>query len=691
MKKYFIVLLSILCWQVSWAVEKYNLEDFAIQLGQITSEPSHVWVSSGYSTVNPKYPTVTGVNDFFSPPFAARKFGLRADLLVADSISIPDAGSYGKGDVGLLYGGGVWYPHKIVRYGTYHHLKGEYLVSLALTSELIPLVGEAGFIEKIIIRNRSAENINVKVVPKVTPGTPDFVPLNKWEFSPPESSKEVARNISSNVWSNGTVKIKLYTENELLTLAPGETKVVSMIVIAKKEGEIFSATVDIEQLEKKATIAWEKRIARYTQNIPVLHSKIEGLEDYYKRALVSGLVCIWENPSYVLNPFFTTSGIDGGGMCTYLWDNAGYAPNTSVMMFGNHMVDIARQMVNIDLEKCYAYSLDGTGIGVKYSFSPVAFTSLVSAIFKFISPDAELFEYNKKFILNEEKRKGDDWLIDYGFQHNLLEMRGTGWEHVTVSPNADRSWCLKQLAQMGVLVNENQRDREDWNKQADAIIASIRKNLWDSDKQWFACLYPNGYRDYVHSIQVFDALRFGVCTPDMEKVVVSELTDGAYLGKYGVSSISKSDSVHYEVVDIDWSGGGAYTGDGPQVALTMYEKGYPEIGWKVLKRLFWMGNSLLYYPQEHYIDRPMSPAHKRANNAVGLCGIETVLFGVLGIQPSYDGSLYVNPQLCEGDIHIDDFVFRNNHFDMEVSTTYLKIRRNGKVIYEGTPKQVQIL
>lgn len=680
-----------MCWQTSLAFEKYKLEDFAIQLEQITSEPSHVWVSSGYSTANPKYPTVTGVNDFFSPPFAVRRFSLRANLLIADSISVPDAGSYGKGDVGLLYAGGVWYPHKIVRYGTYHHLKGEHLVSLALTSELIPLMGEVGFMEKITIKNRSTESVDIKVLPEVSPGNPDFIPLNKWEFSPPESTKEAAQNISSNVWANEAVKIGLYTKNESLTLAPGETEVVSMVIIANKNEISLPETVDTELLERKVVVAWEQRLARYTQNIPVLHSEIEGLEDYYKRALISGLVCIWENSSYVLNPFFTTSGIDGGGMCTYLWDNAGYAPNTSTMMFGNHMAEMARQMVSIDLEKCYAYSLDGTGIGVKYSFSPVAFTSLVSAIFKFVSPDKELFDYNKRLVLDEEQRKGNNLLIDYGFQHNLLEMRGSGWEHITVSPNADRSWCLRQLAEMGALVNEKQKNMNNWKIQADDIIASIRDNLWDNDKQWFSCLYPNGYKDYVYSIQVFDALRFGACTSDMEKVVISELRDNAYLGQYGVSSISKSDSVHYEVVDIDWSGGGAYTGDSPQVALTMYEKGYPEIGWNVLKRLFWMGKCFLYYPQEHYIDRPMSPAHKRANNAVGLCGIETILFGVLGIQPSYNGDLYMHPQLCEGDIHISDFVFRNNHFDMEVSTTYLKIQRNGEVIYEGIPKRVQIL
>jgi len=688
------IILSTILLVVSWisiaATEKFKLEDFSIQLEQVTSSPSHIWVSSGYTTVNPKYPTVTGVNDFFSPPFSARKFNLKVDLQ-ADSQFIPDDGSYGKGDVGMLYAGGVWYPHKIVRYGTYHHLKNEKLISLSLTSELIPLIGQSGFLEKITIKNRAETAIEIKVSPKLTPGNPDIIPLNQWEFSPPQSKTKNADPTDTNVWSNGVVKMGLYMENDTHILAPGEIMISTVTVIVNEENVELPDKVEPKELEMTAINAWEKRLDTYTENIPVLSSDIDGLNDYYKRSLISGLVCIWENPAFALNPFFTTSGIDGGGICTYLWDNAGYAPHTSSMMFGPHMIEIAKRMAGIDLEKYFAFSLDGSGIGVKYSYSPWSFTTLVSSIFKFISPEKELFEYNKKLIMNDEKRKSVNNLIDYGFQHNLLEMRGTGWEHMIVSPNAERSWCLRQLAEMGKLVGAKNAEMADWKQQADEIITSIRKELWDEEKQWFAALYPNGYRDYVHSIQVYDALWAGACTPEMEKVLIAELKDNAYLGSHGVSSISKTDSVHFEVVDTDWSGGGAYTGDGPQVALIMYDKGYPEVAWNILKRHFWMGQNFIYYPQEHFIDRPMSPSNKRANNAAGLCGVETILFGILGFQPSYNGDLYINPQLTEGQININDFVFKNNHFDVVANPTRLTVKRNGEVIYDNIPKQVKIL
>ena len=185
-------------------------------------------------------------------------------------------------------------------------------------------------------------------------------------------------------------------------------------------------------------------------------------------------------------------------------------------------------------------------------------------------------------------------------------------------------------------------------------------------------------------------MRADACTPEMEKALISNLKN--YLGSYGVSSISKSDSVHFEILDPDWSGGGAYSGDGPQLALTLYEKGYPEIAWDVLKRHFWMGKHFIYYPQEHYCDRPMSPAHKRANVAAGLTGAEAILFGLIGFQPQYNGELYINPQLTvNGAIQIKGFVYRQNSFDVNLSSKKMVVRRDGKTVYEGSPKRIKIL
>ncbi len=674
------------------AQEKFILNDFAIALNQITSAPQHIWVNSGYTTVNPQQKTVMGVNEFYSPPFAAKNLNLSIDI-EAGSQLIEDAGSFGKGDVGLLYAGGVWYPHKIVRKGTYHHLKNDKLISLGVTSELMPLFGQSGFLLKIILKNRSTSAIHVNLVPTLEPGNPTFVPLNDWSYGQPKSEDLEIRQISDAKWENDKIRIGLYSENAAIDMKSGASSISYFIVLMTTADGQLPENCSASDLEEKAIAAWEHRLAKFTRNIPSLESDINGLKEYYYRSILSGLVCIWENADFKVNPHFTTSGMDGGAMCSYLWDIAGYASNMTCLMLDSEVMPIARQMVNIDLENFYAYAPGGAGVGVRYSYSPSAFTNLVTSICKFRGPDAGMFNAAKKLILNDEKNsKQNNHLIDYGVQRNLLEMRGAGWEHFVVSPNAERIWCLERLGELGEYVNEDPEELAAWRKQATTIKQAIRTQLWDVNVRWFKSKYPNGYSDYVYSVQVFDALRTGVCDAAMTDAVISHLRDGAFLADFGVTSISAEDSLHYEVLDTDWSGGGAYTGDGPQLALTLYEIDRAEIAWEVLKRHFWMGTHLIYYPQEHYVDKPMVPAHKRANVVAGLSGAEAILFGLIGFQPHYDGKLWINPHpVSEGFIKIQGFSYKENTFDIELASDKITVTRNNTVLFEGSPKKMRIL
>jgi hypothetical protein len=685
----FVFLISILSAVAAEASEKFKLEDFAIHLEQLTTLPEHIWVTSGYTTVQPKYHTLSRVGEFFSPPFAAKGFNLKIDV-TADATPITDDDQvYSKS---FRFADGIWLPHKVVRFGTYHRLIDGKLISLGATSELIPLFGKVGFVEKITYTNRATTSVQLKVTPGLNPGNPAIVPLKSWGYSAPGSKTAQAQQTGASRWSNENVNVGMYVNNESATLEPGQSLVTTITVVMADKEESLPEKVEAEDLIKTATAAWQKRLDTYTKNIPSLSSNIDGLDDYYKRSILSGLVCIWENPAYSVNPFVSEAGIDGGAVCDYLWGVGGYYPNIISLMLDTKIIDIAKSFVDVDLEKYYAVTPDGSGVGVKYSYNTASYTMLVDAIFKFHGANKELFEYAKKLILNDEKRKLPNNLIDYGTQHNLLEMQGTGWEHIVASPNAERSWCLNQLAEMGKYTESTVSEMNEWKRQAAQIITAIRKELWDNQKQWFASIYPDGYKEYVHTVQVYDALWAGVCTPEMEKALVSELNDEGYLGSHGVSAVSKTDKLHYEVIDTDWGGGGSYVADGPQVALTMYEKGYPKVGWDVLRRHFWMGRQFPYYPQEHLCNRPIAPHHTRANDISGLCGAEAILFGLIGFQPQYDGSLYIHPQITvSGTINLKDFVYRENTYDVEASASKLKVSRNGKPIYNGKPKQVKIL
>jgi hypothetical protein len=672
--------------------DKFTLDDFKISLNQITSAPQHVWVNSGYSTVQPQPLTVMGVNEFYSPPFAARNFHLGVDV-IADTFLIRDAGSFGKGDVGLLYAGGAWYPHQIVRSGTYHHLKNGRLLSLAVHSSLMPLFGQSGFMLKVVITNRGAQAVTLKLLPNLAPGHPTFLPLDKWSYGQPPADTLEVLAVSAAVWKTGRTMLRLYQEEGEPMLDPGGSSISYFIVTMDSTDSQPAPGRAARQLEQQIADAWARRLAFYTRNIPYLESDIEGLQSYYLRSLLSGLVCIWENPHFKVNPHLTTSGMDGGATCSYLWDTAGYAPNLVTCMLDTAVLAIARQMVNIDLEKFYAFSPGGGGVGVRYAYSPSVFTGLVSSIHKFLGADELLFAAARRLILNDEKNQDKNTgLIDYGLQKNLLEMRSAGWEHFVVSPNAERVWCLNELAEMGGLHRQSLKDIKIWRQEADRIKHAIRAQLWDDQALWWKSVYPNGFTDRVYSIQAFDALPTGVCDSAMTEAMISHLRPGAFLGEFGVSSISAEDERHYEVLDTDWSGGGAFTGDGPQLALILYKQGRSEIAWQVLKRHFWMGKRFIYYPQEHYCDKPSSPPHKRANVIAGLCGAEAVLFGLVGLEPDYQSRLWIDPHLTvTGHIMIKDFQYHNIKFDVEMTPDHLRVTRNFELFYDGPPKRIRIL
>ncbi len=157
-------------------------EGFGLDLRRALTPWHHMAVTSGWTVVQPLMPTVCGVGSVFSPPIAARDLVLRLTFVV-DGHRVVDNGNYRKGDCGLLYAGGTWFPDRIERHGTYHQRLDGRLRSLDVRSELVPLFGRAGFLLVVGVRNRAGGRVRVDVVPEVLPGQPGHVELRVSEGS----------------------------------------------------------------------------------------------------------------------------------------------------------------------------------------------------------------------------------------------------------------------------------------------------------------------------------------------------------------------------------------------------------------------------------------------------------------------------------------------------------------------------
>src|ERR1041384_7539163 len=183
-----------------------HLTEFAFDLRACTLAPHQIWVCSGRSTVRPLDRTVLGVDGFHAPPFSARDLKLTFSL-EADGHPIRDNGPGGKGDSGLPFAGGIWYPDRIVRRGTYHQRPGSHLLSLSVTTELVPLSRLSGFLLVVRVRNRSGRSITLRVVPTLEPGHPSRVPLSEYYFGLPDAGNPAAQMTGVSAWENDAVRV----------------------------------------------------------------------------------------------------------------------------------------------------------------------------------------------------------------------------------------------------------------------------------------------------------------------------------------------------------------------------------------------------------------------------------------------------------------------------------------------------
>ncbi|WP_433519365.1 MGH1-like glycoside hydrolase domain-containing protein [Nonomuraea sp. CA-143628] len=659
----------------------YSVDEFAFDLRQSVA-PGHTWVTSGWTTVHAPPGSVCGVGGWFAPPYAAPDAGLAVELEV-DGHRITDGAAPGVAGVGLLPAGGTWWPGRIVRHGTYHrrHDQDGEPMSLRVLSTLTPLHGQAGFVLEVEITNRAGRDVTVTLHPRADPGGPRRVPLAEWGWVPPTPGPK-AVSTGPWTWQAGDVTIELTHEGLRQDVPAGGTAVFALAVRAgagRPPGRP-------RELAAESAERSEHRLARALARVPRLTSDIPGLAAYWRGSLASGLVCLWDNPGFITSPFVATSGVDGGALCAYAWDTGGYAPHLLTLMLGEDTTGVLESIMKVDLTRHYAIAPDGTGLGVPYAYSGWSLVTLATAVAAHHGISPALVTQLHDLVEGLDARFAPAGALrDYGDQYNLLEMRSSGWEHVVASPNAERAWCLDRLAELSE-VSGARLPVGDLRSRARAIRDAIARELWDEQEGWFRCRYPDGHSELVRHVQAFDAMRNGACTPEMAEAMLGRLRNGSFLAPYGVSAVASDDRLHYELGDTDWSGGGAYTGEGPQLALTLWEQGEASLAWDVMRRLLWMGRHFPYFPQDHYCDRPAAaPSGRRVNIVAGLAGAEAILTGAAGVRFRLDGSLVVEPAvLPDGDVELTGLAYRGRVIDVSTASGAVTVdgrrRKAGEVI-----------
>jgi hypothetical protein len=630
-----------------------DLADSRFDLSQSTVLPQHLWVGSGRGGVAP-LDTTLGVAGFHTPPVWAPAFTMRVDLLVNGLEILDSPGGMRLPEPGnnvppnrraLLQRRRSWQLDRIIRIGHVHCHSPQGLISFEITSELAALAEHHGFAMTLTVRNRGEIPLDLVFRDSIDPGAVAALPWSDWVWMPPTPAT-VAQPVGERAFQAGPVRLHVQWERASLSIPPQEQVSTSVRCLAAVDPAPLPVIAPGTDLVAQTTQRQAQRLRAITQRFPSLTTNHRGLAEYWRRCLVTGVTCLWDHESFRYRPHLATSGIDGRAICTYLWD-ASYAPWVLHLMAPEALDNVLAGMQNMDVHEHFAFTPDGAGTGPWYSANDHSLTELIWTRTCVSGIDRDLIAFLQSALQRSEDRlPGVGELKDFGTNRNLLEMRTNGYEHVVPCFNSLRALNLRRLATL--LDMAGMPGGEAYRQKADRIVREVRKRLWDPTRGWFDCLHPDGSRHHVESIQVFDVMLADVATAGQERALVSRLVEGDFLGPFGVHSVSPRDELHFELVDVDWSGNGAFLGEPTILAYTLWKRGFARIAWQVMQRLLWMGTTLPYLPQETYAGKPMASARGVANQCAALAGIRAILSGMLGLEPRPDGELTLSPQLPPG-------------------------------------------
>lgn len=412
----------------------------------------------------------------------------------------------------------------------------------------------------------------------------------------------------------------------------------------------------------------EHDIQTFLTRLPALSHPDPRVTRFYHHAALQLLWDRWKvGKTFILDPWYPSLGLDSGGLNSYAWDfNYAAIPLTLLDPKGMRAMLVA--LLSAPITEHYSIEpVRGEGTGPFYSYNPYSFTSAVDNYIRATGDRTILRETMKgKTVLEwlidmaqfgEDDRDPDhNHLLDYGDDHNLLEIKttgsGPGYIHEVPSPNAERSFVYETVADL----LEEEHDTKHaalipkFRQSAAEVRRAINEILWVEDAGWYGTRQRDGQVVPVYSIQVFDLLRLpGVVPPERARRLAAHLNEGEFLGPWGMRSLSIKDRL-WDWRDHDWSGPMTYIGDGPQLVADLYQAGFVEEAWKVFERILWWPEHLAVYPQgianDDYTSRfPQSKpfggriSAGRTNEISGCVGVESVVRGLFGVRPERDGAI----------------------------------------------------
>ena len=674
----------VACGASAAGVAPLTANDLAMPRHQIARDDSLLWIFNGRGKCNPLRYSLTGFSGLnhvegdggyrFRFDFLEKRSGLRLLDNVPDIMNTDDplGWNFRAGTpLCVLAQDETWYPHYYRRVGTFHKHFKTGTVSFAIETRTYVSARDTEVLMAVELENRDADPLTLTLLPM-----------------------QNGQNLLQIPYGGGlacvTTDLTEAKGQGLEWTIPPKTRQTRhfAVSVTPKDKAPPVSQPGLGDRVKQADQDGEAQLRRIADPLPALKTQSPQLDNLYKRCLGSLAFCRWQRSDFRRQPAWVV----GGFICVVTWDFSfsAYALNLiepqAIRQTLRDVLDIGRMQASyIDIRDRRVLA------PYLYIQEPFALRDLISAYMtvtgdRSILDDqvagASMYEWLKRWggKLNEFAT-GPGGLVDLGDANELLlELRTDDYDHIVPAVNGLAVEYFRWLAQLA-------RERKDpdaarFAERAEALNRALHERLWDAKAGWFDNLYPDGSRQPFFSAHLFDLLGTSILTLPERQAIAAHLKEGDFLGEFGLYSVSKKDTVHWDRLDADWGGGGCYLGTPLRTARYLYELGDDKRGWDVLKRMSRFAGHFAFMPQSPMADEP---AEFRTGGNLEIsagAGLEAVWFGIFGLRPKEDGSLAISPAPFNpeiGEATLSGFQFRGHSYDVELRRNGYRVSLDGKL------------
>jgi hypothetical protein len=591
-----------------------------------------------------------------------------------------------------------WQPNAYFRTGTFHKLMGDRWISFGVSTKTNVSADKDEIYMEVEIENRQAEPLEFVAsadqrAPDLTLTFPNEPAKPAGPVTHPDAFTLASDQIRITVVSNLPEEGKEGWRWEI----PGHARAKAYFAIVLQPASAAAPSVvaaDLAQRMERADQALRSRLQWAGAALPQVSTGDPAFDNLYRRCILSVLESRWERENFTAKPFYAV----GTWIFTIPWDTSYASEMLSVMdPKGLREAFLAYARSGLLSNSWLPWNgnpntyFANTKTKYWYVQNPFAEMRILQEYLtqtgdtEFLNESvdgASIFEWMKRIGREIEKQYArPDGLLDFGAgSQRMLEIRTDGYEHVVAATNGLAIAYMRQVAAWCRERNDPDASQfESWEK---ALQSALNQKLWDPKAGWFVNLYPDGSKQLVLSYHQFDMLDAGILSPQQQDAMISHLKDGEFLGPLGMYSISKADREHWDLEDVDWGGGGQYTGEPLRLAESLYKLGYPEAAWDILSRCSHWSDDFPTIPQEIFADNPRSPEVEMPLEIAAGSGVQAVVFGVFGLRPHLDGSLDVAPSYHQelGQASLTGYRFRGHSYDVVLGPWDYEVFRDGTLV-----------